>query len=490
MAEKIIVDDDNEMLAQALSRAEATSIKRKPNDEQVDVTNQYPRRKYQNQSSINKAALGNEKNFVHVGGGDAAVDIQSAIPASRYVASTYPKNQVRESPSGHVTEIDDTEGAERIITKHRSGSGVEMLADGTVIYSAVGNSVRVVMREEKVIVEGDASLSYNGNLTLDVTGDFNVKVGGNYNLEVGGNKVEVVDGAKDLTVGGKDHTTIKGNKTETVLRSETKQVFGQVYNVIKGNYVNLIEGSVSLNSKGILEMTSEDEITGSAPDMNLAATNMSVFGETGTIGGDTVTLYYRNGFAQSSVFTAGVTAPTFHGDLTGRADEAISADDAVYASYGGGPGSAEGWTNTNTATDLTETARPTSAILNDYLNNSDRAYARINIDPGDHIQNSIDRSRFYGGVTSKNPTIGETRALLKDPENTENKQFIGALLSTGAISHLYASPIPQITGRQVNPNEAKFFGTQSIGQSMAKSSKKFTLGPNKKLEEQLKKRGL
>jgi len=488
MAEKIIVDDEYNYYGPT-QREEATRGKTN-NAVRADKTHEFPRLPYSHQSSVNKTSRGGRKNYVYTGGGDKIVDYVDAIPASRRSSSQYGKTSVHETISGHTIEYDDTPGSERIMIYHKTGSGVELLADGTSIYSSVGNTVRVVQKDEKVVVEGDAHLSYNGNLTLDVSGDFNVKVGGNYNVEVGGNEVRKTDGSVGVTIGKKHQKTVKGNEVSMVAGSITDQTLGSRYSVTKGVFTVLAEGDYIQACKGTLSLTSEDEVILSSPDMNIAANDLSVFGATGTFGGDTITGYFQNVFCKSGSFTEGVTAPTFHGDLTGRADEAIASDTAVYASYGGGPGSAENWTNTNTATDLTETARPTSAILSDYLDNSDRAYIRVSIDPGDYMKKAINRSDFYGGITDKDPNISEVRALLKDPDNTNNDTFLGNLLAAGKISSLYSNVVPLYTGRQVNPVDALLTGSTNLGQTTRGGSKQFTMGTNTRLEDQLKKRGL
>ena len=474
MAEKIIVDDDTSEIISATSKAELAS-KKTNTSEYADTTGAYPRRAYSGVSGINKAATGNETNHVYTGGGDALVNLREAIPESRYNSSVYPKNQVRESPSGHVTEIDDTPGSERVLHKHRSGSGVEMLADGTVIYSSTGNCVKVTLQDEKVIVEGDAQLSYNGNLTLDVSGDFDVKVGGNYNIEVAGNKIEKINGSQSTKISKQFQTEIGTNKLETIVGTETKQVFANQFNIVKGNMHHIVEGTIKLNSKGILSTTSEEEIQMSSDNMNIAANDMSVFGATGTFGGDGV-LFSGKG----AVFEEGVTAPTFWGDLQGTALQSVTSDVTNSQNYadpdpGGGTGSASGWTASNTAQPTI--TKPNSPILTDYLDNSERAYQRVSIDKEAHMKNNTvgNREEFYGGVTKNDPKISEARALLKDPDNFQNKKFIGALVASGKVSKKFQSPSPPAIGRIVKPSDVILRGATPIGQSGKKSAKRFRL---------------
>ena len=50
-------------------------------------------------------------------------------PSSGYNA-TYPYNKVYETEAGHIQEFDDTPGAERIHTRHKTGTSLEWLANG------------------------------------------------------------------------------------------------------------------------------------------------------------------------------------------------------------------------------------------------------------------------------------------------------------------------------------------------------------------------
>lgn len=62
---------------------------------------------------------------------DKSVTVSGA-PADPY-AAVYPDNKVTQTKSGHVIEIDDTDGAERIHIYHKSGSYIEFHPDGSVV---------------------------------------------------------------------------------------------------------------------------------------------------------------------------------------------------------------------------------------------------------------------------------------------------------------------------------------------------------------------
>ena len=62
---------------------------------------------------------------------DKTVSVKGA-PSDPYKA-TYPNNKVTQTSSGHIIEIDDTDKAERIHIRHKSGSFVEFHPDGSVV---------------------------------------------------------------------------------------------------------------------------------------------------------------------------------------------------------------------------------------------------------------------------------------------------------------------------------------------------------------------
>ena len=108
------------------------------------------------------------------------VDDTISEPASPY-AAVYPYNQVTETESGHVIELDDTAGAERIRLKHKSGTFVEMHPNGDIVTahangwrSVTGNDSLHVTGNVTVVVDTNASITVEGNADINVAGDTTV----------------------------------------------------------------------------------------------------------------------------------------------------------------------------------------------------------------------------------------------------------------------------------------------------------------------------
>jgi hypothetical protein len=141
-----------------------------------DPAELFPR--YTNESDVNKLARG-ENTRVHT------PDTIIKEPDQPFKAK-YPYNHVVETESGHTKEYDDTEGAERIRERHKSGTFYEIHPNGDKVEHIVKDNYQVVA----------------GNNSIHVTGNVNVFVDGNANLTIAGNSTTVVGGSHFMDIGG------------------------------------------------------------------------------------------------------------------------------------------------------------------------------------------------------------------------------------------------------------------------------------------------
>ena len=445
-----------------------------------DRDGQLPLRQYSNQSSLNKAARGGRQNTVYLGGGDITVDL-GLKPAS---SSSYPKNQVKKTITGHIVEIDDTPGNERMLYRHRTGSGIEMRADGTVIVSSVDNTVRITGGDEKVIVEGDGEISYNGNLTLNVTGDFDLKVGGNFNVVTSGDKFEETRGARREIIEKNFEQKAKTNRSEYTLGVHTETVLKDRNTITKGSVRDIIEGDIERLGGGKLLMTAENIITMSSPNVNIGAKSLTVIGDSGTIGGENIIGYDYNHYTghsltatdtistNTAIITETTTSKEFIGSLTGKASFAAKADEAGSAPPGAGSGGGTQVTGTPTAVDTTATRLPNLTRMNAYLHVSDLGVRQIDIDPGEVMKNQIDRSVLNGGIATRKLSTAEVRSKMRDPITSSNKQFVGTQISEGKLSATYINAIPPAIGRTVTKESLPRRNRTPIGNTI--NTRRFT----------------
>ena len=165
---------------------------------------------------------------------------QPAIPYN----AVYPANMVYESESGHIREIDDTSGAERIHERHRTGTSYEIDSQGNKVEIIKGESYRLLSNKEQVQITGNSDITIDGRhklyinksntannhydiqigagasiniqvdsgdvnihtiqgrINMNAGGDYNLKVGGNYNIHVAGNTLETIEGTKTSNTTG------------------------------------------------------------------------------------------------------------------------------------------------------------------------------------------------------------------------------------------------------------------------------------------------
>jgi hypothetical protein len=106
-------------------------------------------------------------------------------PTSSFAAE-YPFNKVIATKAGHIIEIDDTEGQERLHVFHKTGSYFHIDKDGTIIKKSVKDDYEITVGNSTVYVEGNANVHILGNSSIKVDGDMDTEVGGKYTLKVSG----------------------------------------------------------------------------------------------------------------------------------------------------------------------------------------------------------------------------------------------------------------------------------------------------------------
>lgn len=427
-----------------------------------DANNQYPKSEYENSSSLNFTARGMSSSQLNIGGGVDGVGIPG-IPADSLAAlpSTYPNVQVKQSASGHVIEMNDTPGGERVLIMHNNGSGIEIRPDGTVVVSSTRNRVEVCGGDNSVIVEGDAHLTYKGNLTLNVTGDYNIDCL-NHNVTVRGDKIETIKGGYKRHIAGSSADTVAGNRSETTVKTKTQTQLGDLNIVTKGRTGLTTEGNMDILSGAEMIQTAETSYVNSSPNINLAAQDISVFGDTGTIGGENIIMYNYNMHTQKTVWSETVDTNVVYGDLEGTAQLAVLADTTNSQNYSdpdtdpgsaGNTGSSVGYTVDDTAVDIKATALPTGLILTNYLGQSANGIRDVNIDIGNYLKEAIEKPPL---------NTKDARAAFRDTANKDNSEFMTKQIGAGSIQAGFGQ-VPTKLGRSRSAAPAAQRGRTPIG---------------------------
>ena len=209
----------------------------------------YP--KYKDETDVNRLAVGDDKNphstltmrradrTVGIGRADFdSVDVRRANtgvvivdsdngtnfnePETPYDAK-YPYNHVHESESGHIREIDDTPGAERIHERHANGTGYEIHPQGDKVTRVKKDNYDLTYGQQFTHIRGTQSTTVNGGVKVFVNASgggadgppgqevekfhYTIEVGNNANVNIQVNKgdVNVVTTQGDINLkSGKD----------------------------------------------------------------------------------------------------------------------------------------------------------------------------------------------------------------------------------------------------------------------------------------------
>ena len=168
-----------------------------------DPSGTYPLQDLLNEPDTNRLARGEVENTIveskrenldemSVPGGGGSKETLTE-PETPYNAQ-YPTNKVFQSETGHIREVDDTPGSERLHTYHRAGTFEEIHPDGSRVNKIVGDNYSVVVRDNNVHIQGTVNIDIDGDSNISVGGNANIVVDQNIDMNAKGNIDIVADG--------------------------------------------------------------------------------------------------------------------------------------------------------------------------------------------------------------------------------------------------------------------------------------------------------
>jgi hypothetical protein len=262
-------------------------------------------------------------------------------------AAAYPYNHAYESESGHVVELDDTPGCERIHIAHRNiDNGVtfeEIHPDAKRVikttnekYEIVKNvsNVHILASEYKkvdsfkktnvkadydiTVSGGDLNITVNtGKVNINVKDDMNLNVEKNLNVRIGGDVIAQVDGNFKLLVqktfkldvwmdttincfltfahmvAGLCTERIYGRKVSEVYGQELKTIYGDMDSRIGGSSISYILGNEGKVVGGSSLWTVIGSIEIQTAVMNILSTISTTIQSVGTILMDSIAGIYN-----------------------------------------------------------------------------------------------------------------------------------------------------------------------------------------------------
>lgn len=196
-----------------------------------------------------------------VGGDEAAQPLAFQEPETAYDAK-YPYNHVYESESGHVIEVDDTPGAERMHWYHRSGTFKEIHPDGL--------EVNKIKKAQYNFIYEDYFNCTLGSMNLDAGDAYRLKAGSIINLNSGGDQNRQVGANLNALVSKSVNSRIKEN-THTVIENESwTHVTNGTYLYVKEGVLHIkVEDEIVIESGKKIQMTAAEGIDLCSPIINL-----------------------------------------------------------------------------------------------------------------------------------------------------------------------------------------------------------------------------
>lgn len=274
----------------------------------TDPDANYPTKEYAGRSDTNKLATGDaagtivqEKNKGRMKGAKLPGGEAWDEPESAYKGE-YPYNKVTQTESGHIIELDDTPGCERIHIYHKSGTYVEIDSNGSIIKRTKGSSYEIIDRNGKIAISGEADISVNGACNIFVGNDANIEVEGDTNItchnditaQAGGTlnlsatetmnlsspniniqayQVMNLNSNVELNLHSTDTLNMRSNANVLVytedyfFKSNANcfiQVEGNQHNKTKGNHFNAVEGSFNNKVTGDIKNQASGKISNKA----------------------------------------------------------------------------------------------------------------------------------------------------------------------------------------------------------------------------------
>jgi hypothetical protein len=197
-----------------------------------------------------------------------------------YKSAQYPYNHVHESESGHIHEIDDSPGAERLFSQHKSGTFEELHTNGDKVVKVIGDNYEIIAGGSNVSISGSVNLTIAGTVREYIKGDYHLEVEGDYTQKIGGN-IRTKVGYKS---GGNVEEEIKGNHAYNIsgyvrgnigpLEEGAAPGEGDVDINIVGNMTYIVGKESTIFSEADMKLiTNSDLFVTAKNDMSVATTS-------------------------------------------------------------------------------------------------------------------------------------------------------------------------------------------------------------------------
>ncbi len=233
-----------------------------------DPTGSLPTSEYAGSSPFNEASRGfnrcssqtriQKRDAGRSTGFPAAGDIGTFGEPELKAGPQYPFNKVISS-QGHLFEMDDTPGVERLNIEHKSGSGFEIFANGDYAKRSKGNDYNMNEGDSFTGVQGkyfltsvnDMHMRSTSDMTMQSDGATNIIIGNDGSLLISGDYVLSVGEDMQLKTGGR--LTLQGKQIDILSDSDLNLEAKGTIGIKGGEGVNIQSGAkVSIKGTEVL----------------------------------------------------------------------------------------------------------------------------------------------------------------------------------------------------------------------------------------------
>ena len=183
--------------------------------------------------------------------------------ANPYISGVYPYNHVFESESGHITEIDDSPGAERLFRQHTTGTFEEIHPNGDMVTKIIGDNYEIVIGSENIVIKGSQNITVEGSVRQLIKGDYILEVEGDFYRKIHGNERIKVGAKSDPTtgepIGGNREEEIVGNHAYNIKDDVKGRIGGDTIVSKEKSSVEIVGGQYKLSVDGKKMDSNENE---------------------------------------------------------------------------------------------------------------------------------------------------------------------------------------------------------------------------------------
>lgn len=388
-----------------------------------DKSGAYPKREYWNSSDSNFRARGlnptenkfsRSKLLSRAESTKPQVSQESIIDPTTTYISQYPYNKVTETVSGHIIEVDDTPGSERLRVVHNTGSKVEIYPNGDMILHSQGNRYSLVTGNDSCIIRG--------TVNIVVESSANIRVQGDCITQVDGSDKRLVQGDYSLEVQGNYTCRVHGNKTERTTGARVNETRGSVLDRHLSNYACWNVGTYKVEIGDNAFFSTEKKYTLISNDeCNIECEGGYIELKNGYVRAEN--LYSDNLNVQTEIKTESLHtetgyASTWHGALEGTAKRASWATTAGSAPLGASS---------------PVTASPTSPEDPEEPDNTNLMATEVAGEPSTNFILDLDRKPVNGDKNSRRLNAYEVTSRCRNKKMLYDSRWLEDQVKTKAI---------------------------------------------------------